>query len=75
MVGVPMQRDEKLGTRNFLTEEELKAREAQFARQEEQDNADFSLENALGHRAATWADPSRRRRTGSSAATRSIRRR
>ena len=46
MVGVPMQRDEKLGLRNFLTEEEFKAREAQFARQEEQDNADFSLENA-----------------------------
>jgi hypothetical protein len=46
MVGVPMQRDEKLGTRNFLTEDEFKAREAQFARQEEQDNADFSLETA-----------------------------
>ena len=46
MVGVPMQRDEKLGTRNFLTEEEYKARESQFARQEEQDNADFSLETA-----------------------------
>src|SRR5262245_63800649 len=46
MVGVPMQRDEKLGTRNWLTEEEFTAREAQFARQEEQDNADFSLENA-----------------------------
>jgi hypothetical protein len=46
MVGVPMQRDEKLGTRNYLTEEEYKAREAQFARQEEQDSADFSLENA-----------------------------
>src|SRR5262245_59323551 len=46
MVGVPMQRDEKLGLRNYLTEEEFKAREAQFARQEEQDNADFSLETA-----------------------------
>ena len=46
MVGVPMQRDEKLGTRNVLTEEEFQAREAQFARQEEQDNADFSLESA-----------------------------
>jgi hypothetical protein len=46
MVGVPMQRDEKLGTRNVLTEEEFKAREAQFARQEEQDNADFDLESA-----------------------------
>jgi hypothetical protein len=46
MVGVPMQREEKLGLRNWLTEEEFKAREAQFARQEEQDNADFSLDNA-----------------------------
>jgi hypothetical protein len=46
MVGVPMQRDEKLGTRNVLTDEEFAAREAQFARQEEQDNADFDLENA-----------------------------
>jgi hypothetical protein len=46
MVGVPLQRDEKLGLRNVLTEEEFKAREAQFARQEEQDNADFDLETA-----------------------------
>src|SRR6185436_4959855 len=46
MVGVPMQRDEKLGLRYWLTEEEFTAREAQFARQEEQDNADFSLETA-----------------------------
>src|SRR5262245_27760347 len=46
MVGVPMQRDEKLGNRNVLTEEEFKAREAAFAQQDEQDNADFSLETA-----------------------------
>ena len=46
MVGVPMQRDEKLGLRNWLTEEEFTAREAQFARQDELDNADFELENA-----------------------------
>jgi len=46
MVGVPMQRDEKLGLRNFLTEEEFTAREAQFAKQAEQDNADFDLEHA-----------------------------
>jgi hypothetical protein len=46
MVGVPMQRDEKLGTRNVLTDEEYAAREAQFARQAEQDNADFDLETA-----------------------------
>jgi hypothetical protein len=46
MVGVPMQRDEKLGLRNWLTEEEYTAREAEFARQDELDNADFELENA-----------------------------
>jgi hypothetical protein len=46
MVGVPLQRAENLGLRNWLTEEEFVAREAQFARQEEQDNADFSLETA-----------------------------
>jgi hypothetical protein len=46
MVGVPMQRDEKLGLRNVLTEEEFKTREALFSQQEEQDNADFSLETA-----------------------------
>jgi hypothetical protein len=46
MVGVPMQRDEKLGTRNWLTDEEYAAREAEFANQEVLDNADFELENA-----------------------------
>jgi hypothetical protein len=46
MVGVPMQRDEKLGLRNVLNDEEFAAREAQAARQTEQDNADFELENA-----------------------------
>jgi hypothetical protein len=46
MVGVPMQRDQKLGLRNVLTEEEFQAREADFARQDELDNADFDLENA-----------------------------
>jgi len=46
MVGVPMQRDEKLGTRNWLTEEEFQAREIQFAKQSEQDNADFDLAHA-----------------------------
>ena len=46
MVGVPMQRDEKLGTRNVLTDEEFAEREARAAQQEEQDNADFELENA-----------------------------
>ena len=46
MVGVPMQRDEKLGLRNWLTDEEYAQREAEFARQEVLDNADFELENA-----------------------------
>jgi hypothetical protein len=46
MVGVPMQRDEKLGLRNVLTDEEFAEREAQFAYQDELDNADFLLENA-----------------------------
>jgi hypothetical protein len=46
MVGVPMQRDEKLGLRNVLTDEEYAEREAQFERQDELDNADFDLENA-----------------------------
>jgi len=46
MVGVPVQRDQKLGLRNVLNEEEFAAREAAAARQTEQDNADFSLENA-----------------------------
>ena len=46
MVGVPMQRDPKLGTRNVLTEEEFVARRAQFERQAAQDEADFDLETA-----------------------------
>jgi hypothetical protein len=46
MVGVPMQRDENLGLRNWLTDEEYAAREAEFAHQEVLDNADFELENA-----------------------------
>jgi hypothetical protein len=46
MVGVPMQRDEKLGLRNVLTDEEFAERERRAAQQEEQDNADFELENA-----------------------------
>jgi hypothetical protein len=46
MVGVPMQRDEKLGLRNVLNDEEFAEREARAARQTEQDNADFDLESA-----------------------------
>ena len=46
MVGVPVQRDEKLGLRNVLNDEEYAEREARAARQTEQDNADFDLESA-----------------------------
>jgi hypothetical protein len=46
MVGVPVQRDEKLGLRNVLNDEEFADREARAARQTEQDNADFDIESA-----------------------------
>src|SRR5688500_13829 len=46
MVGVPMQRPEALGVRNVLNDEEFAAREAQFARQAEQDSADFDIDTA-----------------------------
>jgi hypothetical protein len=46
LVGVPMQRAEELGTRNILNDEEFAARQTQFARQSELDNADFELEDA-----------------------------
>jgi hypothetical protein len=49
LVGVPLQRDPKLGTRNHLTEEEFKARAAQFEKQEETDNAAFDLEHPVGN--------------------------
>ena len=45
-VGIPMQRDEKFGVRNVLTDEEFAAREAEFVHQDELDNADFDLANA-----------------------------
>src|SRR4051794_31745447 len=47
LVGVPLQRDPTLGTRNHLTEEEFKARAAQFEKQEETDNAAFDLEHPV----------------------------
>ena len=46
LVGVPMQRDQKLGTRDVLTEDEFKARQEQSARQAAQDEAEFDLEQA-----------------------------
>jgi hypothetical protein len=46
MVGVPMQREERFGTRNVLTDEEFAERQRRSAQQTEQDNADFELETA-----------------------------
>jgi hypothetical protein len=46
MVGVPMQREERFGTRNVLTDEEFAERQQRAAQQTELDNADFELENA-----------------------------
>jgi hypothetical protein len=46
MVGVPMQREERFGTRNVLTDEEFIERQQRAEQQTEQDNADFELENA-----------------------------
>jgi hypothetical protein len=46
MVGTPMQRDVKLGTRNVLTEAEYKQVKARFAKQAAEDIADFDLERA-----------------------------
>jgi hypothetical protein len=46
MVGVPMQREERFGTRNVLTDEEFVERQQRAVVQEELDNADFELENA-----------------------------
>jgi hypothetical protein len=45
MAGVPLQRPESFGTRNVLTDAEFAERQAQLARQVEQDNADFDFEN------------------------------
>jgi hypothetical protein len=41
MVGVPMQRDQALGTRNELTDEEFAERVARAEEQRDRDNADF----------------------------------
>ena len=45
MAGVPLQRPESFGTRNVLTDAEFAERQAQAARQVDQDNADFDFEN------------------------------
>ncbi len=46
LVGVPMQRPADFGTRNVLTDEEFKEREARAAQQAERDEADFDIETA-----------------------------
>ena len=43
-VGVPLQRASSFGTRNELTEEEFKARQAAAAQQSDEDNADFNID-------------------------------
>ncbi|MBN1238597.1 MAG: hypothetical protein JXB36_08840 [Gammaproteobacteria bacterium] len=45
-VGVPMQRPERFGIRNWLTDEELAERQAKFRAQSELDPADFDPERA-----------------------------
>ena len=66
----------KLGTRNVLTDEEFTAREAQFARQARARQRRLrSRELLQARRAATSAARSRLRRIGSSAASRSGKRR
>ena len=44
MVGVPFERPERFGTRLYLTDQELKEREAQASKQAELDVLDFDLE-------------------------------
>jgi len=46
LVGVPMARPANFGTRNWLTDEEYKERQARAARQEDIDNAEFDLDAA-----------------------------
>ena len=71
-----MQRDEKLGTPISSLERNSKRARRRFARQEEQDNADFfARERGFDAGRRRRRSLSRRRRTGSSAATRSIKRR
>jgi len=43
-VGVPLQRPSSFGTRNVLTEEEFRARQAAAARQSDEDNASFDID-------------------------------
>ena len=45
LASVPLQRPESFGTRDVLTDAEFAERQAQSARQEDQDLADFDFEN------------------------------
>src|SRR5258708_5640430 len=51
-VGVPLQRASDFGTRNVLTEQEFKARQAAAARQTDEDNADFSIDKVTSEQEA-----------------------
>ena len=44
MVGTPLQRASDFGSRNLLTAEEFKARQAAAARQTDEDNAEFNID-------------------------------
>jgi hypothetical protein len=57
MVGVPMQRDPKLGTRNELTEAEFQARKAQFEKQDAADDAPFDIDTADTSNAGAVGSP------------------
>jgi hypothetical protein len=57
MTGVPLQRDEKLGTRAVLTDDEFAARSVQSEQQLEQDNAQFDVETADVSRAGAVGSP------------------
>jgi hypothetical protein len=57
MVGVPMQRPERFGNRNELTDEEFAERQASFEAQAEQDLADFEHDRADEARGGTVGGP------------------
>src|SRR4051812_30108787 len=52
MVGTPLQRPASFGSRNVLTEEEFKARQAAAARQSDEDNADFDIDKVTSDQEA-----------------------
>ena len=48
MIGVPLQRDPKLGTRAFLTDEEFAQRQKQASQQEASDSEEFVVARTGG---------------------------